>query len=929
MPAATPRMQTPSSYRLTPRRQREALRRKTATEAVDGERLYQGLFALWASRAGVSEDLSSHSREFVDLVMETAASLDGDHAATAREFAKQFLNRESVFSRTPEGIAAMLFEAWLRARGDTLFHRFVETVVEKGKFIAIFEGKLGDSDMTKMRGSTSDFLRSIEPLVQAGQVNQETQMRSDLTIFECVPAKGVKLPEPEQGAASDVTLTPPAQPVKRLVRAKPYQSVGEAREDIPSLRDATDSKRCGNCKWFESGHCVLFHATVSQGEVCDSWRFLPRMKGTDYADMTEAGVLRSPTGSWAVLEAPVAGGPSEVVIVAERGVWALGDVDLAEVTELLESLAACYPDLPHERDRVLEHALAELGAYEGTPAENAEAVLPVAQLDESALGVRDAAVSANTAMRATALGLTEKAPPPAAADEEPETTDRMDEPEFYREDLQVYWDMLMTQGLDEKKALRKLKQKFGIKKVTVTPTGEVRSPGVVERPASEKPEVAKVGGGGEGDNEGDVKTDGEPGEPGADPEPEPEESVAESEKNPPAVVKKWATKAGMAVKEAYRRWVKAGDVTSKNYPKVKPESSDWYALKMGVFRRMMGLAAAESIEPETIHEVFLAWCDRDLDLPFDAWVADGFPQFLPHLEGYQPRDVHESVEKTKLTHEQAERYAKWRRVVNMRTSEVREFQRTHEATTSISVGGFRAFHLGQRSSKRLLAMRSKRPEEWTDEEWNWAGRQINTVQKLLHQSGPLLDADGAPTERLLLLRCWGHNPDRRTPISESEVIVQQRVRRDDVWRCPHCHDEIAERGGLFWDEDEGSFTHRACSKPIRLPEPNEDERRFANRLIDACPGEGPHFIGEYKVQGPDFKTLKKHKVDLDPDERAEVMKRKAVWHFSHLKSATPAVWKSVVGGKTWYVTNTHRAYNVTPTLKGTIGRYHAFIKSTA
>lgn len=1045
MPAATPRMQTPSSYRLTPRRRRDALRRKAASEAVAGEGLYQSLFALWASRAGVSEDLSSHSREFVDLVMETAAALGDDHTKTAREFAKQFLARESVFSRTPEGIAALMFEAWLRARGDAMFERFVETVVEKGKFLAIFDGKLGESDMTKLRGNTGDFLRSIEPIVLAGQVNQETMQRSDLTIFECVPAKGVKLPEPEQGAAADVSVTPPQANPKRLVRARPYQSVGESRADIPSLRKASDSKRCGNCKWFEAGHCVLFHATVDQGEVCDSWRLLPRQKGVTYADMTVEGVMRSHTGSWAVLESPVAGGPSEVVIVAERGVWALGDVDLAEVTELLEGLAACYPDLPHERDRVLEHALAELGACEGTPASNAAAVLPVARLDESALQVRDAAVKANTSMRATALGLVEKAPPPKADDEdEPETTDRMDEPEFYREDLQVYWDMLMTQGMDEPKALTKLKRKFKIKKVTVTPTGEVRSPGVVERPASEKPEVAKVaaGGGDEGD-EDEVKVDGEPG---ADPEPEPkgkkdepEESIdedatllalaegdakadfqgksvtlnnptrigkgdpghgkkkfqvyvrndkgnvvrvtfgdpnleikrdddgrranfrarhgcddpgpkwkarywackfwekgksvtkltSESADNPPAVVKKWAAKTGMSVKEAYRRWEKAGSVTTKNYPKVKPESDDWYALKMGVFRRMMGLAAAEAIEPDTVHEVFLEWCDRDLELPFEAWVSDGFPQFLPHLDGYQPRDIHERVERPKLTHEQAERYAKWKRVINMRTNEVREFQRTHEATTSISVGGFRAFHLGQKSSKRLLAMRAKRPEEWTEEQWNWAGRQINTVQKLLHQSGPLLDADGAPTERMLLLRCWGHNPDRTTPIAESEVIVQQRVRRDDVWRCPHCHDEIAERGGLFWDEDEGSFTHRACSKPIRLPEPTDEERRFTNRMIDACPGEGPHFIGEYKVQGPDFKTLKKHKVDLEPDERSEVMKRKAVWHFSHLKSATPAVWKSVVGGKTWYVTNTHRAYNSTPTLKGAIGRYHAFIKSTA
>jgi len=79
---------------------------------------------------------------------------------------------------------------------------------------------------------------------------------------------------------------------------------------------------------------------------------------------------------------------------------------------------------------------------------------------------------------------------------------------------------------------------------------------------------------------------------------------------------------------------------------------------------------------------------------------------------------------------------------------------------------------------------------------------------------------------------------------------------------------------------------------------------------------------------PDFKTMKANRVKLTPEERALVMERKAVWHFNHA-GPSPAVWKSVVNGKAWFVTNTHRAYNVCPTVNGAIGRYHAFIKSTA
>lgn len=92
-------------------------------------------------------------------------------------------------------------------------------------------------------------------------------------------------------------------------------------------------------------------------------------------------------------------------------------------------------------------------------------------------------------------------------------------------------------------------------------------------------------------------------------------------------------------------------------------------------------------------------------------------------------------------------------------------------------------------------------------------------------------------------------------------------------------------------------------------------------------------------RGPKFKVLKKCQVKLSPEERKLCMDRKAVWNF-HLTrdrktgkvrhNKTPAVFKSVLpGGETWFTTNTHRAYNTTRTLKGTIARYHNFIKGTA
>lgn len=79
-----------------------------------------------------------------------------------------------------------------------------------------------------------------------------------------------------------------------------------------------------------------------------------------------------------------------------------------------------------------------------------------------------------------------------------------------------------------------------------------------------------------------------------------------------------------------------------------------------------------------------------------------------------------------------------------------------------------------------------------------------------------------------------------------------------------------------------------------------------------------------------FEKLQDNKKSLTPEERAEVMKRKAVWHHGPGGAESPAVWKSVnKDGKTTFITHTHRAYNTAPTLKGAIGKYHSFIKGTS
>lgn len=90
-------------------------------------------------------------------------------------------------------------------------------------------------------------------------------------------------------------------------------------------------------------------------------------------------------------------------------------------------------------------------------------------------------------------------------------------------------------------------------------------------------------------------------------------------------------------------------------------------------------------------------------------------------------------------------------------------------------------------------------------------------------------------------------------------------------------------------------------------------------------------LSEILLEGTDFASLKKNKVPLTSEEREECLSKKAVWHHGPKGAPSPAVWKSVNPrtNKTTFITNTHRAYNTAPTLKGAINRYHDFIKGTA
>jgi hypothetical protein len=83
------------------------------------------------------------------------------------------------------------------------------------------------------------------------------------------------------------------------------------------------------------------------------------------------------------------------------------------------------------------------------------------------------------------------------------------------------------------------------------------------------------------------------------------------------------------------------------------------------------------------------------------------------------------------------------------------------------------------------------------------------------------------------------------------------------------------------------------------------------------------------LESPQFATLKGRKVKLSDEERKEIMDAGAVWHHGPGGKPSPAVWKAVVKGKTYYVSNTHRTYQVRNNIKSAIKAYFDVVEPSA
>lgn len=114
-----------------------------------------------------------------------------------------------------------------------------------------------------------------------------------------------------------------------------------------------------------------------------------------------------------------------------------------------------------------------------------------------------------------------------------------------------------------------------------------------------------------------------------------------------------------------------------------------------------------------------------------------------------------------MNEEQRELLRRWKKLVNMPTSELEYFLSTPEAKVaglSRSQASSMGIRAGRDSARAILRMRSKGPYNWSKLDWDWAKRQVSFVARMSASKGPLVDDSGRPTRKLLSLWIWGHVP---------------------------------------------------------------------------------------------------------------------------------------------------------------------------
>lgn len=137
---------------------------------------------------------------------------------------------------------------------------------------------------------------------------------------------------------------------------------------------------------------------------------------------------------------------------------------------------------------------------------------------------------------------------------------------------------------------------------------------------------------------------------------------------------------------------------------------------------------------------------------------------------YDTPGERERLKEDKTPEEKDALYKEWEKLVNMSGKEIQDFLDSDEGKEAglsrkeagkAGAGG-KKITSGRDSARAIIRMLDTPKSEWSPNDWEWAGKQVNFINRMKGAKGGMRDEDGKPTRKLLALKVWGYNPEKKS-----------------------------------------------------------------------------------------------------------------------------------------------------------------------
>lgn len=213
--------------------------------------------------------------------------------------------------------------------------------------------------------------------------------------------------------------------------------------------------------------------------------------------------------------------------------------------------------------------------------------------------------------------------------------------------------------------------------------------------------------------------------------------------------------------------------------KVKAEfkkryGKDWKGIFYATAWKMHGNAESVAstdewlVEAEKISSV-MKWTALGKRGPLDIGSDEIVRTYKRDTPGERERLKEEDGGKSEIDDEKRSLYKKWQKLVNMSGKEIQSFLDSDEGgeaglsrkEAGKAGAGGKKITSGRDSARAIIRMLGTPMAKWTANDWKWAGKQVNFISRMKGAKGGMRDEKGRPTRKLLALKVWGHNPEKK------------------------------------------------------------------------------------------------------------------------------------------------------------------------